>query len=403
MSYPKSIQGRTVNRRGFLAAVFTGPLSMSADAQTGNRTARSILAYVGTSKPHGEGIYLMRLDTATGRLTRLKVFSFDRNPTWLALNPRQTRLYSADEVSNFKGTTAGSVSAWSIDRATGDLTLLNSVSSRGAGPAHLSVHPSGRYVFIANYAGGSVAVFPVREDGSLADAADVKQDVDAVGPINAAGGPSGSFAISGHDAPHGHMIESDRSGRFVYWADLGQDRLYFSAFNEASGALAAPTYVSTSPGAGPRHFAFHAKRDALYLLNEEASTVSFYSVDPGAGALRLQQTLSTLPQGFAGTNFTSEIRISSDGRFVYCANRLHDSIAIFSVGQNGKLALVGEEWTRGDYPRSFTIDPTGKWLFVCNQRTDHITGFRIKGGGGQLEFTGEYASVGSPAIIIFVA
>jgi 6-phosphogluconolactonase (cycloisomerase 2 family) len=188
----------------------------------------------------------------------------------------------------------------------------------------------------------------------------------------------------------------------VYWADLGQDRLYISAFNETSGVLAAPTYVSTSPGAGPRHFAFHPKRDALYLLNEEASTLSFYTVDPRAGALRLQQTLSTLPRGFAGTNFTSEIRISSDGRFVYCANRLHDSIAIFSVGQNGKLAFVGEEWTRGDYPRSFTIDPTGKWLFVCNQRADHITGFRINAEGRQLGLVAEYTPVGSPAIIIFL-
>jgi 6-phosphogluconolactonase (cycloisomerase 2 family) len=344
----------------------------------------------------------MRLNTATGKLTRVKVFPFEKNPTWLSLNSGRTRLYSADDAPNFDGTKAGSVSAWSINRATGDLTLLNSVSSRGAGPAHLSVHPSDRYVFVANYAGGSVAVLPVREDGALAEATDVKQDIDAVGPVNAVDGPSGSFAISGHDAPHAHMIESDRSGRFVYWADLGQDRLYISAFNETSGVLAAPTYVSTSPGAGPRHFAFHPKRDALYLLNEEASTLSFYTVDPRAGALRLQQTLSTLPRGFAGTNFTSEIRISSDGRFVYCANRLHDSIAIFSVGQNGKLAFVGEEWTRGDYPRSFTIDPNGKWLFVCNQRADHITGFRINAEGRQLGLVAEYTPVGSPAIIIFL-
>jgi 6-phosphogluconolactonase len=375
---------------------------MAAAAQTGARQARSTLAYVGTSKPHGEGICLMRLDAGTGKLTRLKDFPFDRNPTWLALNPRRTRLYSADEVSNFGGTIAGSATAWSVNRATGDLTLLNSVSSGAAGPAHLSVHPSGKYVFAANYAGGAVAVLPVKADGSLAEATDVKRDVDALGPVNAAEGPPGSFAISGHDAPHAHMIESDPSGRFVYWADLGEDRVYIAAFNEASGKLAPPRYVSTSPGAGPRHFVFHPKYHAFYLLNEEASTVSFYSFDPGSGALRFQQTLSTLPKGFTGTDFTSEIRISNDGRFVYCANRLHDSIAIFSVGQNGTLTYVSEEWTRGDYPRSFTIDPTGKWLFVCNQHADHIAGFRILGEGRQLEFTGEYAPVGSPAIILFL-
>lgn len=397
------MQNRTVTRRGFLAAGVTAPLALAAPPQTSDRQARSILAYVGTSKPHGEGIYLMRLDVASGKLTRLKVFPFDRNPTWLALNPRQPRLYSANEVSNFDGTTTGSVTAWSVNRANGELAVLNSVSSGAAGPAHLSVHPSGKYVFVANYAGGAVAVLPVKADGSLANATDVKRDVDAVGPANAADGPPGSFSISGHDAPHAHMIESDPSGRFVYWADLGQDRVYISTFDETSGVLAPPKYVSTSPGAGPRHFAFHPKRHTFYLLNEEASTVSFYDLDPGSGALHLQQTLSTLPKGFTGTDFTSEIRVSSDGRFVYCANRLHDSIAIFSVGQNGTLTYAGEEWTRGDYPRSFTIDPSGKWLFVCNQRADHIAGFRIRAGGRELEFTGEYTPVGSPAIIVFLS
>jgi 6-phosphogluconolactonase (cycloisomerase 2 family) len=257
-------------------------------------------------------------------------------------------------------------------------------------------------VLVANYGGGSVAVLPILAGGSLGASTDFYQDVGAVGPINPVDAPPGSFAISGHDAPHAHMIESDPSGRFVYWADLGQDRVYISQFDLVNGKLGSPTFITTSPGAGPRHFAFHPSNPWFYLLNEESSTVSFYIINAGTGALISRQTLSTLPQGFTGTNFTSEIRVSTDGRFVYCANRLHDTIAIFSVERDGSLELVGEESTLGDYPRSFTIDPTGDWLFACNQRSDHITGFRVQGNGRRLEFTGQYLPVGSPSIIIFL-
>ena len=203
--------------------------------------------------------------------------------------------------------------------------------------------------------------------------------------------PPGSFAISGHDRPHAHMIEADPSGRFVLAADLGLDEIRVWRFDDVKGTLTPndPPSVALPPGDGPRHFAFHPNGRWLYSLQEEASTVMTFDFDPSNGRVRGKQTLSTLPHGFAGTNFTSEIALSPDARFVYVANRLHDSIAWFSIGGEGTLTWVGEEWTRGDYPRSFTIDPSGGFLFSCNQRSDAITSFRIDGevGGADVHRT----------------
>ena len=372
-----------------------------------------ILAYVGTysspqgpegSKGYGQGIYLFHVNPATGVLSQSGLFAIDSNPSWLAFDPSQTHLYAANETGKFEGANSGSVSALSIDRSNGHLTHLNTVSSHGAGPAHLSVHPSGKYVLVANYEGGTVAVLPIRANGELGSPTDIKKDVGKVGPEHAASAPPGSFAISGHEAPHAHMIEADPSGRFVLVSDLGLDQILTWKFDAERGTLAAndPASVSLPPGDGPRHFAFHPNRRWMYSLQEEASTMVVYDFEATRGTLTAKQTLSTLPKDFAGTNFTSEVLVSADGRFAYAANRLHDTIAVFSIGPEGTLTWVSEVWTRGDYPRSFSIDPTGNFLYVCNQRSDAITSFRVDRQSGNLTFTGHYTPVGTPAIIIFL-
>jgi 6-phosphogluconolactonase (cycloisomerase 2 family) len=340
------------------------------------------------------------MNGATGALSQRDLTVDNSNPSWLALNKSRTRLYAANELPNL----SASVSAFSVDRSNGRLKLLNTVSSEGAGPAHCSVHPSGKFVFVANYAGGTIAVLPVDSDGKLGKAIDVKADEGQAGSAHATNPPPGSFAISGHDRPHAHMIESDPSGRFVLSTDLGLDRIYIWKFDTSSGKLFPndPPFVSLPSGDGPRHFAFHPNGRFLYSLQEESSTLVTFDYDGANGTLKAKQTLSTLPKGFAGTNFTSEIVISPDARFVYAANRLHDSIAFFSIGASGTLTYVGEEWTRGDYPRSFSIDPTGRFLYSCNQRSDAITCFRINRASGRLTFTGQYRAVGTPAIIVFL-
>jgi len=364
-------------------------------------------AYVGTysspqgpegSKGRGSGIYLFEMDPTSGALTQRSVYKDGSNPSWIALNRTRTCLYAADE------TETGAVSAFSIDSGSGELTLLNRASSGGAGPAHLSIHPLGKHVLVANYAGGTVAVLPILEDGKVGEPVDIQKHSGTLGPANAASGPKGSFAISGHDKPHAHMIESDPMGHFVLAADLGLDEIFIYKFDTASGKLSAnnPASFKLPPGDGPRHFAFHTNRHWFYSLQEESSTLVVCDYDSAKGVLKEKQKISTLPKDFAGTDFTSEVVISPDGRFVYAANRLHDTIAWFAIDSDGRLSWTGEEWTRGDYPRSFTIDPSGDFLYSCNQRSDAIACFRRDKKTGILAFTGQYTAVGTPAIMRFL-
>jgi 6-phosphogluconolactonase (cycloisomerase 2 family) len=404
------------SRRGFLKGAatlaVTGPVLAQARQDQANSAKRSILAYVGTySSPQGpegatgcgQGIYLFEMNPASGALVQRELFANDSNPTWLAFDPSRTHLYSANETSTFQGTHSGSVSAYSIDRSNGHLRLLNTVSSQGAGPAHSSVHPSGKYVLVANYGGGSVAVLPIRANGELGAATEVIQDQSTVGAAHATSAPAGSFAISGHDAPHAHMIQADPAGRFVLASDLGLDQIFIWRFDFQKGTLHNPASTPLPPGDGPRHFTFHPNGRWFYSLQEEGSTLVTYDYDATAGRLTAKQTTSSLPKGFSGTNFTSEVMVSADGRFLYAANRLHDSIVWFSIGEAGTLTFAGEEWTRGDYPRCFNIDPTGNFLYTCNQRSDAITTYHINRETGALTFTGQYTPVGTPAIIIFLS
>ena len=171
------------------------------------------------------------------------------------------------------------------------------------------------------------------------------------------------------------MIQADPSGQFVLHVDLGLDKIFVWKFDAEHGKLTPndPPAISLPPGDGPRHFPFTPAGQWLYVIQEEGSTIVRFDYDPDTGRLIPRQTISTLPPGFAGSNFCSEILVSADGRFVYVGNRLHDTIAVFSVAQYGDLTFVGETATRGNYPRSFNFDPTGQFLYCCNQRGDNVT------------------------------
>jgi 6-phosphogluconolactonase (cycloisomerase 2 family) len=381
--------------------------------------AKPLLAYVGTfSSPlrdtlptqvdlppgNGRGIHLFQVNRVTGAMTPAGIQEMGTSPSCLALNAAGTHLYSANETDQVGPGKEGTVSAFGINRADGQLKLLNTMPSGGAGPTHVSVHPSGRFLLVANYFGGGVAVLPILGDGRLGAATDVKNDAGKVGPTKATSAPPGSFAISGHDRTHAHMIQADLAGRFVFHADLGLDTIFIWKFDEKKGLLTAsdPSAVALPQGDGPRHFHFHPNGRWLYSIQEEGSTIVLFDFDAAKGRLSSRQTISTLPPGFAGSNFCSEILVSADGRFVYAGNRLHDSIAIFAVGPDGMLKYVAEEWTRGNYPRSFGIEPTGQFLYCCNQRSDNVTVFRVDGKSGGLKFTGHYAAVGNPSSIVFL-
>jgi 6-phosphogluconolactonase (cycloisomerase 2 family) len=378
-----------------------------------------LIAYVGTfSSPlrdvlptqvdlppgNGRGIHLFRVDRATGAMTAAGVYETGTSPSSLVVNAAGTRLYSANETDRVGDGKEGTVGAFSVDRADGKLKALNTVRSGGAGPTFVSLHPSGKFLFVANYFGGSVAVLPILPDGRLGEATDVKVDAGTPGPARAPSAPPGSFAFSGHDRTHAHMIQSDPAGRFVLHADLGLDAIFVWKFDAQKGVLTPgePPSVALPPGDGPRHFHFHPNGRWFYSIQEEGSTVALFDYDAGRGRLALRQTVSTLPPGFAGSNFCSEILVSPDGRFIYAGNRLHDSIGVLAVGADGTLTFVEDQPTRGNYPRSFNFDPSGQFLYCCNQRGDNVTVFRVDRKTGGLDFTGQYVPVGNPSCIVFL-
>ena len=412
----------SLSRRSFLKASATAAsapiwaplLRAQTDVPKG-----ALIAYVGTfSSPlrnvrptqvdlppgNGRGIHLFQVDRVTGALSPVGVFEMTSSPSCLAIDAGGTRMYSANETDKMEDGVSGSVSSFAINRADGQLTLLNTVSSGGAGPTYVSIHPSGRFLFVANYFGGSVAVLPILPDGKLGPASDLKKDAGTVGPKKATNPPPGSFAISGHDMTHAHMIKADPSGRFIVSIDLGLDRIFIWKFDDHAGVLTPndPAEISLPAGDGPRHFSFHPNGRWFYCLQEEGSNIALFDYNASKGELTPKETVSSLPPGFAGSSFASEIMATPDGKFVYVGNRLHDGIACFSVGENGALTFVGEEWTRGDYPRSFNFEPGGNFLYSCNQRADNVTSFRVDRKSGSLAFTGQFTPVGNPSMIVFL-
>jgi 6-phosphogluconolactonase (cycloisomerase 2 family) len=402
-----SLRDRKINRRDFLSAsaalapAYAFGLRRAA-AQTVPRGGA--YAYVGTYTPNGGGIYLFRVDALSGALTQLQVFDDIRNPSWLALNPAQTRLYAISEIDNFQETHGGAVVSYAIDPATMQIKRLNAVSSGGANPTHISVHPSGKFAFVANYGGGNVAVFPIGSDGALRDASDIRPGVGARHRARAVDDPPGQFAISDHDGPHPHMVASDAGGQFVIANDAGLDLTLIWRLDAQAGRLlpADAPVVAAPSGSAPRHFVFHPNGRFFYNLYEHDGKIAVYDYDGTRGAMKFKQSITTLPAKFAGSNLSSEIIITAAGNYLYASNRLHNSIAVFAVAADGQLRSVAENWVHADYPRNIGIDPSGEFLYSCNQKGDSITSFRISPASGTLSFTGRFEPVGSPTALIFV-
>jgi 6-phosphogluconolactonase len=407
-----SITGQTLDRRSFmisLAAAFGAhSLGRRAYPAVQGTSGRAMRAYVGTytgapgAGSNGEGIYVIDANPITGELSKPKLAARTPSPSWIAIHPSNKYLYAVNEIENYQGA-GGSVSAFSISDADGTLTALNVIGSEGAGPCFLSIDSAGKFAFVANYNSGTTAVLPILEDGRLGAPTDVHHDQGSLGSTKAANAPRGSYAVSGHDAPHAHMIAPDPSGKFVLATDLGQDRIYAYRFDRGSGKLTAPQAASLPSGDGPRHFAFHPHHHWLFVIQEEASNVVRFDFNPDSGTLTARQTISTLPPGFAGTSFASEVLVSPDGRFLYAANRLHDSIAVLSIAADGTLKWLGEASTLGDYPGQCRINPQGSFLYACNRKSDSITCFKIDDQTGLLMFTGRYTPVGSAASITFMS
>ncbi len=339
---------KSLAAQAVLLLVASAALAQSSDAD------RPLMAYVGTfSSPlrdvlptqvdlppgNGRGIHLFQVNRDTGAMRPAGFFEMGTSPSCLAVNATGTRLYSSNETDHVGNGKHGTVSAFSIDPSDGHLELLNTVSSGGAGPTYVSVHPLGRHLLVANYFGGSVAVLPILANGLLGPATDVKVDTGTIGPPRATNAPPGSFAVSGHDRTHAHMIQADPSGRFVLHVDLGLDRIYLWKFDERSGTLTAndPPSVSLPLGDGPRHFHFHPNGRWLYSVQEEGSTVVLFDYDDEAGRLTPRQTVSTLPPGFAGSNFCSESWFLRTGDLFMPATACTTASGSFPLARKGNL------------------------------------------------------------------
>lgn len=378
----------------WMALVAVGMVLVS-DCRAADPVApKSFRVYLGTyTGPLSKGIYHSTLDLASGQLSPPQLSAEINSPSFVAIHPSRQFLYAVSEISDFQGKPLGGVSAFSIDAASGKLTLLNQQSSGGAGPCHLVVDAAGKNVLVANYGGGSVASLPIDATGQISAASALIQHAGS------------SIDKSRQEQPHAHSINLDAANRFAFAADLGLDKVLIYKFDSSKGSLVAndPPAGVVSPGSGPRHFAFHPSGRFAFVNNEMTSAVTAFRYDGGKGSLTEVHTLSTLPQPVKG-NSTAETVVHPSGKFVYVSNRGHDSIAIFSFEEaSGKLTAAGHCPTGGKTPRNFNIDPTGQFLLVANQDSNDVVTFRIDRTTGQLAAVGTKIEVGKPVCVRFVA
>ena len=356
----------------------------------------STIAYVGTyTGAKSQGIYAFRVDEA-GKdgpvFTPLGLAAATPSPSFLAIDSARRLVFAVNETGTFNGQPTGSVSAFSADPATGKLTLINQQPSMGTAPCHVALDPTGKFLLVANYSSGSVAVFPVAADGRL-------------------GAPSSVIQHQGHSVdasrqkgPHAHGVTFDPAGRHVFICDLGLDRVVAYQL-DATGKLtpAAHPYASVKPGSGPRHLVFSPDARFAYVLNEMAATVTVFAYDAATGQLTEQQSIATVPADFTGQKSCAEIAIHPSGRWLYASNRGHDSLAVFAIDPvTGQLTYETTQSTGGKTPRSFAILPSARYLVMANQNSDTLRFCRVDDATGRLEPVGETVAVGAPVYVGFL-
>ena len=359
------------------------------------QNSQDYFVYVGTyTHGNSEGIYVYRLDGATGALEYSSKITGVENPSFLEIHPSGQYLFAVNELGEFEGKASGAVTAFYIHKETGELSYLNQQATGGGAPCHLSVDATGKCLLVANYGGGSVAAFPIGSDGRLGAASDfVQHQGSSVNPQR-------------QMEPHAHAIMIDPGNRYAFSPDLGLDKVLIYQLDAKNGTLTPNTqpWVRVQPGAGPRHFDFHPNKQYAYVINEIDSTFTAFRYDASAGTLTEFQTISTLPDDFDGTSHCADIHVHPSGKFLYGSNRGHDSIAICTIDtESGMLSPIGHESTRGQTPRNFGLNPEGTFLFAANQQTDTVVTFAIDVETGELNATGDVAEVPTPVCLKMLA
>jgi 6-phosphogluconolactonase len=343
--------------------------------------------YLGTYTRGGKskGIYVGKLDTATGKLGAIELGAETSNPSFLALSPNAKNLYAVAEGSE------GGVAAFAVG-ADGKLTRLNDLPAGGAGTCHVWVDATGQVVLAANYSGGSLAAFRTKPDGSLAERTAFVQLTGS--------GPNPRR----QQKPAGHAIYTDPENKFVYGCDLGSDQVWSFRFDAEKGTLTPtdPPSGKVPPGGGPRHLAIHPNGRFAYTNNELTMSVTTFARDTVKGTLTALDTVSTLPPGTPTEGFsTAEIFCHPTGKWLYVSNRTHDTIAVFAIGADGKPTFLEAAPAQVKIPRGFGIDPSGKWLIAGGQNDHRLAVHAIDQQTGRLTFTGQTAEVGAPVCVLF--
>ncbi len=343
------------------------------------------------------GIFQYEFDGESGALELRRPEATLPDPSFLAASPDGRFLYATNELGDFQGTKGGAVSAYAIEPGSGALTFLNVQPSGGAHPCYISLDPTGKWAFVANYSGGSVAVYPIGRDGRLGQMVSFVQHT----------GSSGADP-NRQEAPHTHSILLDPSGRYALVADLGKDQVVVYKFDSLLGRLTlnSPSALHLAPGSGPRHMGFLPGGSYFYVVNELTSTVSAYRFHSETGTFSELQTISAL-EGATGAENAADLHIAPSGRFLYTSNRGyssgHDSISVFSIdGGTGQLERVEIVPSGGKTPRNFSFDLTGNYLLVANQQSSSVVVFRVDANTGRLTPTGQVAEVPMPVCVCFV-
>jgi 6-phosphogluconolactonase len=374
--------------KGFISCVFALSTLVAGDIAARLPTLTERLVYIGTyTGETSKGIYAFRFDDSSGGLTPLGLVVETPSPSFLTSSANGRFVFAVNELQTLGGAAGGSVTSFAVDPATAKLTEISVQPSRGAGPCHLALDRTGRYLAVANYGGGNYSLFPVGADGRLQPAASV---------VAGEGSEPGAKAL-------GHAVGFDAANRFLVTADKGLNKMLVYRFDVSTGALTPnqPPAAGLPTGSGPRHFAFHPNGRWLFTISEQAATITSFLWDQKSGTLTASGSVPTRPEGVT-TGSTAEIAVHPSGRFVYGSNRGHDSIAVFTVGIDGELTFVEHESTRGQTPRNFALDPSGRWLIAANQRSGTLAVFSIDQTSGALSPVGPLATVGSPVSILFM-
>lgn len=375
-----------------LFLLFAGLASMTSTLSAAHKWHVYFGCYTGP-KTGSKGIMVSTFDSATGKLGEPVLAAEMGSPSFLALHPNGKFLYAVGETPapGYKG---GPVNAFAIHQPDGTLRPINQADSGGNGPCHISVDATGRMAMVANYGGGSVASYQIKDDGSLS------------GPVTFVQHEGSSVNPGRQKGPHAHSFNRSPDNRYGFVCDLGLDKVLTYKIDPAAGSFTASGSVASPPGSGPRHFAFHPSGKFAFVNNEMLMTVSTFGYAADTGTLTLLDTVSTLPpQDQEGKGYsTAETVAHPNGKTVYVSNRTHDTIAVFSCDPaTGRLTLIQNAPAEGRLPRNFNLDPTGRWLIAAHQESNTASVFKVDPSDGKLTPTGQTVKVGGAVCVRFLA